>query len=234
MSEQDNAKILLVDDDSEICEIARILLESEGFSVAEASSGEEALALFSDDIDIVVLDVMMQGMSGYQVCLRLRERSNVPILFLTAKSRDSDLTLGFSSGGDDWLSKPFSYTELIARVKGLLRRYRVYRGKTGTETTGYVEWRDLRLDREHNEAWKGDKELDLTEKEYQILLLLLTYHGKIFSAQNLYESIWNEPFYAPSSNTVMVHIRKLREKIEETPQEPEILKTVWGKGYRIE
>lgn len=234
MTGQDNAKILLVDDDSEIREIARILLEGEGFSVAEASGGEEALALFSDDIDIVVLDVMMQGMSGYQACLRLRERSNVPILFLTAKSRDSDLTMGFSSGGDDWLSKPFSYTELIARVKGLLRRYRVYRGKAGTETEGYVEWRDLRLDREHNEAWKGDKELDLTEKEYQILRLLLTYHGKIFSAQNLYESIWNEPFYAPSSNTVMVHIRKLREKIEENPQEPEILKTVWGKGYRIE
>lgn len=234
MAGHDSAKVLLVDDDAEIREIARILLESEGFSVMEASGGEEALAVFSDDIDIVVLDVMMQGISGYQVCLRLRERSNVPILFLTAKSRDSDLTMGFSSGGDDYLSKPFSYTELIARVKGLLRRYRVYKGKTGVETEGYVEWRGLRLDRERNEVWKGDKELDLTEKEYQILRLLLTYHGKIFSAQNLYESIWNEPFYALSSNTVMVHIRKLREKIEENPQEPEMLKTVWGKGYRVE
>lgn len=234
MPMQESIKILLVDDDAEIREIARILLESEGFFVLEASDGEEAFSAFSADIDIVVLDVMMQGMSGYQVCRRLREQSNVPILFLTAKSRASDLMMGFSSGGDDYLSKPFSYTELIARVKGLLRRYRVYKGKEGMEIGKLVEWRGLRLDSEWNQVWKGDKELDLTDKEYQILRLLLAYHGKIFSAQNLYESVWNEPFYASSSNTVMVHIRKLREKIEENPQEPDILKTIWGKGYRIE
>ena len=137
-------KLLLVDDDPEIREIARVLLEGEGFTVTEAASGEEALAAFSPDTDLVILDVMMPGISGYQVCLRLRERWNVPILFLTAKTQDSDLVMGFSSGGDDYLSKPFSYSELIARVKGLLRRYQVYKGKTDTELGQFIEWRGLR------------------------------------------------------------------------------------------
>ena len=227
-------KLLLVDDDPEIREIARVLLEGEGFTVTEAASGEEALAAFSPDTDLVILDVMMPGISGYQVCLRLRERWNVPILFLTAKTQDSDLVMGFSSGGDDYLSKPFSYSELIARVKGLLRRYQVYKGKTDTELGQFIEWRGLRLDREHNEVMKQGKELNLTTTEYQILRLMMTYRGKIFSAQNLYEIVWEEPYLSTSSNTVMVHIRRLREKIEKDPQQPEILKTIWGKGYRIE
>lgn len=226
--------ILLVDDDSEIREIARTLLEGEGFSVIEAKDGEEALSVFSTDIDLVVLDVMMPGISGYQVCRHLREQSNIPILFLTAKSQDTDLIMGFSAGGDDYISKPFSYTELMVRVKGLLRRYKVYRGDARSKNSRFVEWRGIRLDCERNEVWKDGKEINLTEKTYQILRLLLIHRGKIFSAQNLYESIWREPYYAPSSNTIMVHIRKLREQIEETPRKPKILKTVWGKGYRIE
>lgn len=226
--------ILLVDDDAEIREIARVLLESEGFRVIEAVDGENALATFSADVDLVILDIMMPGISGYQVCRSLREQSNVPILFLTAKSQDGDLTMGFSSGGDDYLSKPFSYTELLARVKGLLRRYKIYKGDDRSEVSRFIEWRGIKLDCERNEVWKMGKEIVLTEKAYQILRLLLIHRGKIFSAQNLYESVWEEPYYAPSSNTVMVHIRKLREKIEDNPQEPKILRTVWGKGYRIE
>ena len=226
--------ILLVDDDLEIREIARVLLESEGFSVVEAADGEATLSMFSSDIDLVILDVMMPGISGYQVCRHLREQSNIPILFLTAKNQDMDLTMGFSSGGDDYISKPFSYTELLARVKGLLRRYKVYKGDVRSEASRIIEWRGIKLDCERNAVWKGGKEINLTEKAYQILKLLLIHRGKIFSAQNLYESVWGEPYYAPSSNTIMVHIRKLRKKIEENPQEPKILKTIWGKGYRIE
>ena len=124
------------------------------------------------------------------------------------------------------------YTELLARVKGLLRRYKVYKGDARSEASRFIEWRGIKLDCERNEVWKDGKEINLTEKAYQILKLLLVHRGKIFSAQNLYESVWEEPYYAPSSNTVMVHIRKLREKIEESPQEPKILKTIWGKGYR--
>lgn len=226
--------ILFVDDDSEIREIARVLLENEGFSIVEAADGETALSVFSSDIDLVILDVMMPGISGYQVCRHLRKQSNIPILFLTAKNQDMDLTMGFSSGGDDYISKPFSYTELLARVKGLLRRYKVYKGDARSVASHFIEWRGIKLDCERNEVWKAGKEISLTEKAYQILKLLLVYRGKIFSAQNLYESIWEQPYYAPSSNTIMVHIRKLREKIEENPQEPKILKTIWGKGYHIE
>lgn len=228
------AKIMIVDDDSEIREIVCVLLESEGFTTLEAADGETALSVFSDDVDLVILDIMMAGMSGYQVCLKMREQSNVPILFLTAKNKDSDLTLGFSSGGDDYLAKPFSYAELLARVKGLLRRYQTYRGKGNIDNETPLEWRGIILYQDRNDVCKDGEELNLTDKEYQILRLLLTYRGRLFSAQNLFESIWEEPFYYSSSNTVMVHIRRLREKIEEDPQEPTLLKTVWGKGYRIE
>lgn len=230
----ETAKLLLVDDDPEIREVARVLLESEGFQVMEAASGEEALQVFTPDVDLLILDVMMQGLSGYQVCARIREHWNAPILFLTAKTRDTDLMTGFSAGGDDYLTKPFSYIELLARVKGLLRRYQIYKGKSDTELGQYVEWRGLRLNRRHNQVWKNEKELNLTTTEYQILRLLMSCRGKIFSAQSLYESVWEEAYLSSSSNTVMVHIRKLREKIEANPQEPELLKTIWGKGYRIE
>lgn len=226
--------VLFVDDDIEIREIAHVLLESEGLTVIEAADGESALAAFSADIDLVILDIMLPGISGYQVCQSLREQSNVPILFLTAKSQDDDLTMGFSSGGDDYLTKPFSYTELMARVKGLLRRYKVYKGDDRSVSSRFIEWRGIKLDCDRNDVWKMGKEIVLTEKSYQILRLLLIHRGKIFSAQNLYESVWEEPYFASSSNTVMVHIRKIREKIEDDPQAPKILITVWGKGYRIE
>ena len=226
-------KILIVDDDSEIREVVRILLAGENFQVAEAASGEEALAwLEANEADLVILDVMMEGMSGYQVCLRLREKWNVPVLFLTAKSQESDLTLGYSSGGDDYLVKPFSYPELLARVKGLLRRYQVYRGKPEAALEE-LEWRGLRVSQESNMVWRGQRELDLTDTEWRILKLLMGNRGKIFSMANIYESVWDEPYFTSSSNTIMVHIRRLREKIEDDPCNPEYIKTVWGKGYRI-
>jgi len=227
-------KILIVDDDPEIREIVRVLLESEGFTALEASSGEEALSMFSDEIDLIVLDIMMNGMSGYQLCMKLRERSNVPILFLTAKNKDSDLTLGFSVGGDDYLSKPFSYAELLARVKGLLRRYRTYQGRQHGTDDSVLEFGGIVLHTGRNEVSKNGRELNLTEIEYQILRLMLRYRGKLFSAQNIFESVWEEPFFYSSNNTVMVHIRRLREKIEDDPKNPTILRTVWGKGYRID
>ena len=226
-------KILIVDDDSEIREVVRILLAGENFQVAEAASGEEALAWLEEhEADLVILDVMMEGMSGYQVCLRLREKWNVPVLFLTAKSQESDLTLGYSSGGDDYLVKPFSYPELLARVKGLLRRYQVYRGKPEA-VLEELEWHGLRVSQESNMVWRDRRELDLTDTEWRILRLLLGNRGKIFSMANIYESVWEEPYFTSSSNTIMVHIRRLREKIEDDPCNPAYIRTVWGKGYRI-
>lgn len=228
-------KILIVDDDGEIRDVLRILLTGEGFEVSEAAGGEEALDYLEahqGQIDLVILDVMLEGISGYHVCLQLREKWNVPVLFLTAKSRESDLTMGYSSGGDDYLVKPFSYPELLARVKGLLRRYQVYRGKPEAAREE-AEWCGLRVSLTSNMVWRNDRELDLTDTEWRILRLLVQHRGKIFSMENLYESVWEEPYFTSSANTVMVHIRRLREKVETDPRHPEYIKTVWGKGYRV-
>ena len=233
MSEKD--KILIVDDDQEIREVLRILLTGEQFQVAEAAGGEEALQYLEGhpgEVDLVILDVMMEGVSGYHVCVQLREKWNVPVLFLTAKSRESDLTMGYSSGGDDYLVKPFSYPELLARGKGLLRRYQVYRGKPDA-VREEAEWCGLRVGLESNMVWRNDREIDLTDTEWRILRLLVQNKGKIFSMENLYESVWGETYFPSSANTVMVHIRRLREKLEADPRHPEYIKTVWGKGYRL-
>ena len=226
-------KILIVDDDREIREILRVLLESEGYDIEEAADGETTFEKFGDDVQLIILDIMMEGMSGYQVCQKIRENSNVPILFLTAKGKESDLTLGFSYGGDDYIVKPFSYVELIARVKGLLRRYQSYqKACAGEEKTYECDGLKVLLDR--NRVWKNNEELMLTNKEYMLLKILIIHRGQVCSAQTLYETIWEEPYYATSNNTIMVHIRRLREKIEEDPDKPRILKTIWGKGYCVE
>ena len=229
-----SATILIVDDDAEIRELLELLLSGEGYAVRQAENGEAALAMLDAGIDLVILDVMMPGLSGYKTCARIRETSNVPILFLTARGMDTDLTLGFSAGGDDYLSKPFSNAELLSRVKALLRRYHVYGGKAETREDGFFSAHGLRVNRRFNEVFKNGRELALTELEYQMLRLMFEYRGKIFSAENLYESVWGEPYFSVSANTVMVHIRKLRAKIEDDPQNPQIVKTVWGKGYRVE
>lgn len=228
-------KILIVDDDAEIRELLRILLENENFEVLEAENGAKAVKLLSDDLAIIILDVTMPGISGYSVCSQIRKQSNVPVLFLTAKTQESDMTMGFSSGGDDYLTKPFSYNELLMRVKSMLRRYHVYGGQTCSPARSeQIVYRDLAVRRAFNEVYKRGVEVPLTETEYQLLKLMMSYQGKIFSAENLYESVWNEPFLTVNANTVMVHIRKIRAKIEDDPQNPEIIKTVWGKGYRID
>lgn len=229
-----SATILIVDDDAEIRELLELLLSGEGYAVRQAESGEAALGMLDEGVDLIILDVMMPGMSGYKVCARIRERSNAPVLFLTARGLDTDLTLGFSAGGDDYLSKPFSNAELLSRVKALLRRYHVYGGKEDSPVQDYLTAGDVRVNRRFNEAYKGEREIALTELEYRLLRLMLEYRGKIFSAENLYRSVWEEPYLYANANTVMVHIRKLRAKIEDDPQNPQLIKTVWGKGYRVE
>ena len=185
----------------------------------------------------MILDVMMPGMSGLCTCREIRKRSYVPVLFLTAKAQESDKLIGLMAGGDDYLAKPFSYTELLARVKALLRRYRVYSGKKILEGDGqeeYLEAGDIRLHKEYNQVYVSGTERDLTETEYGILKLLMSHPRKVFSARNLYESIWEEPYFYNCNSTVTVHIRKLRLKIEEDPQNPRRIQTVWGKGYRFD
>lgn len=232
----DTQTILIVDDDAEIREGIRILLAGESYSILEAENGQHALELFSDTVDLVVLDVMMPGISGLRVCEEIRRTSAVPILFLTAKAQESDKLIGLTAGGDDYLVKPFSYAELIGRVKALLRRYCVYQGKVQEEAlgrNGTLVVDEIRISLDSNRTWVREKEVNLTEIEYQILRLLMEWPQKIFSIQNIYESIWNEPYFHISNGTVMVHIRKLRVKIEKEPQNPRYIRTVWGKGYRF-
>lgn len=230
----DERLIMIADDDPDIREVVRILLESEGFRIVEAVDGDDAISKIDPAIDLYILDVMMPGKSGYQVCRAIRAASTAPILFLTAKSQDGDKSMGFSSGGDDYLPKPFSYTELTARVKALLRRYYVYRGKESEEAKERIVIRDLVIDRQTCEVRLAGAEVQLTDIEYRMLLLMAENRRKVFSAQNLYESIWNEPYFYSCNNTIMVHIRNLRRKIEPDPDNPQYIKTVWGKGYRID
>lgn len=232
----DMGTILLIEDDADIREGVRVLLTSEGYSVMEADCGKKGLQLLNETIDLVILDIMMPGMSGIITCEEIRKVSNVPVLFLTAKAQESDKLLGLLVGGDDYLPKPFSYAELLGRVKALLRRYHIYQGKFVSSNQSDGEWMEhkgIRILTTSNVVQVDGRDIELSEIEYQILRLLIQYPNKIFTTQNIYESVWNEPFYYSSNNTIMVHIRKLRLKIEEDPQQPKRICTVWGKGYRI-
>ena len=231
-------RILVVDDNPEIREIIRVLLSGEGYRVLEAGNGSVALeALEKDAFDLIILDIMMPGMNGYETCGRIREKSNAPILFLSARTTDSDKLLGFSSGGDDYLAKPFSYSELLGRAKALLRRYHVYQGKNEAgerRTSGVIIYHELEIDTFRETVRRDGELVELTDTEYAMLKLLVTNRREVFSAQRLYEAVWNEPYYYGASNTVMVHIRNLRRKIERDPQNPVLIKTTWGKGYHCD
>ncbi len=226
-------KILIVDDDPEIREVIRILLESEGYGIVEANSGLKAVEIMDDTIDLIIMDIMMPGMSGILACEAIRKNYFTPVLFLTAKSSDMDKILGFSSGGDDYLVKPFSYTELLSRVKALLRRCYQYNGQSKTEEKQILYLHDLLIDLDKKCVLRGDQEIVLTEIEYQILVLLASNRQKIFSAQNVYESVWKEPYLSSSNNTVTVHIRNLRKKLEPDSQDSNYIQNVWGRGYRV-
>ena len=229
-------KILIVEDDADIREGVRILLEGEGYSVSEAENGRKGLELMKEETDLVILDVMMPGISGLKTCEEIRKISYVPVLFLTAKSQESDKLIGLMAGGDDYLAKPFSYSELLGRVKALIRRWKIYRCKEEPkeeQTQKYIEQAGIRINEEFNEVLINGENVEFSEIEYNILLLMMKYPGKIFSAQNLYESVWNEPYFYNCNSTVMVHIRRLRVKIEEDPKNPKLILTVWGKGYRF-
>lgn len=249
MSEQ--SRILIVDDNSEIREVINILLSGEGYEVEEAGDGVSALEkIQKENYDLIILDVMMPGLNGYQTCMEIRKNSNAPVLFLSARSQVEDKTMGFSSGGDDYLPKPFSYNELVGRVKALMRRYQVYKGKEeGGETeqenrNGKSEWKDkkekvielpgLRIEENWQRVIREGREIELTDMEFSILCLLAENRGQIFSVQRIYESVWQEDYYYGAANTVMVHIRNLRNKIEQDAHNPKIIKNVWGKGYRCE
>jgi len=178
---------------------------------------------------------MMPGMSGIKTCEEIRKVSSVPVLFLTAKDQESDKLVGLMAGGDDYLVKPFSYAELLGRIKALLRRRNVYdrQMETTPDKEQWLEHSGIRINTRRNQAFCRGEEITLTDMEYRLLLLFLEYPQKVFSVENLYESVWGESFVYTSGNTVMVHIRRLRKKIEVDPQKPKLILTVWGKGYQF-
>ena len=227
-------RIWIADDSEEIMEILQILLTGEGYEVVTAGDGEEAVMLADDTIDLIILDVMMPVKSGYVACSEIRKKSMAPILFLTARTQDSDKSMGFSAGGDDYLAKPFSYSELLSRCKSLLRRYLVYQGKSLAAPDNRLVLGDLSVDQDTRTVTVEGRDVNLTSREYCILVLLLKNRRKIFSSENIYESVWNEPYFYSANNNVMVHIRNLRRKIEKDPQNPEYIKTMWGRGYYID
>ncbi len=227
----DTSHILIVDDDPDIRKVLFFLLKDNYF-VEEAADGASAVEYIAahPETDLVVLDVMMPGMSGYEACGKIRALSNAPILFLTAKSAEADMISAYGSGGDDFLSKPFSQGEFLAKVNSLLRRYKEYRGKPAEALT--ID--GLEVDLETHSVKSSGKDVTLTDTEYAILEYLLKNRGSTVTAAELYESVWKERFLPGSGNTVMVHVLNLRRKIEETPSAPKIIRTVWGKGYQID
>lgn len=231
----EDSRILIVDDNPEIREVVTILLEGEGFVTEEAGDGSAALDMIrKNSYDLILLDVMMPGLNGYQTCVEIRKTTNAPILFLSARSQVEDKTMGFLSGGDDYLPKPFSYQELLGRVKALVRRYQIYQGKPEKEKNQKLGAGNVEVCQESGLVTVGGKEISLTDTEFAILCLLLKHRKQIFSVERLYEAVWEEEYYYGASNIVMVHIRNLRGKIEEDPHNPKIIRTVWGRGYRCE
>ncbi|MQR94529.1 response regulator transcription factor [Fictibacillus phosphorivorans] len=224
--------VLVVDDEKEIRDAIEIYLKNEGITVVQARDGIEAIEKLDEHpIHLIVMDIMMPKLDGISTTFKIREQKNIPIIILSAKSEDTDKVLGLQIGADDYVTKPFNPLELIARVKSQLRRYvtlGTYEGKTNL-----IDLNGLTLDKEAKEVAINGDSVKLTPIEYKIVELLMSYPGRVFSINDIYERVWKEPSYN-AENTVAVHIRKIREKIEIDPKNPRYLKVVWGIGYKME
>ncbi|NMM63730.1 response regulator transcription factor [Clostridium sp. P21] len=227
--------ILVIDDEIEIVELIEVYLTNEGYKVYKAYNGEEGLKILDNEkIYLVILDIMMPGIDGLAVCRKIRSTLNIPIIMLSAKSQDMDKILGLSTGADDYMVKPFNPMELIARIKSQLRRYLYLNSQIKVnENTDILEFKGVKINKKNHKVLVFDNEVNLTPTEYEILILLAENPGIVFSGEDIFKSVWKEKYFE-GNNTVMVHIWRLREKIEQTPKEPKILETVWGVGYKIE
>lgn len=225
--------ILVCDDDREIVEAIDIYLSKEGYNVLKAYDGMEAMELLKkQEIQLLLIDVMMPKLDGLRATLKIREKSSIPIIILSAKSEDSDKIIGLDVGADDYITKPFNPLELIARVKSQLRRYTKLGTMAETKSNVYTVG-GLEIDDESKEVTVDGEPVKLTPYEYNILLLMVKNPGRVFTINQIYENVWNEEAIA-ADNTVAVHIRHIREKIEINPKEPRYLKVVWGIGYKID
>ena len=225
--------ILIVDDEDDIRDMIEIYLINEGFNVLKAQDGLEALeVLKAKEVDLIVLDIMMPKMDGIRTCLKVREDKKLPIIMLSAKGRDSDKILGLNIGADDYVTKPFNPLELIARIKSQLRRVTTF-NENSESYENEIKIGEIRINLNSREVFVEDNFVRLTPREFDILVVLAENRGHVLSTEQIYEKVWKEPFYN-ADNTVAVHIRNIREKIEIDPKNPQYIKLVWGVGYKIE
>lgn len=228
-----NHTILIVEDEKGIRETLAIFLRNQGYSVIQAINGKDALEKVTKEVHLAIVDIMMPVMDGIEFTLKVREQYDFPIIFLSAKSEDIDKINGLNVGADDYVTKPFEVSVLLARVNSHIRRYeQIIRLKQTTSNSKKLVVRGLELNQDTKEVFVDGRQIQLTAKEYYILELLMSYPGKIFSSEEIYETVWKED--AISTQTIMVHIRKLREKIEVDPKNPDYIKVVYGIGYKIE
>lgn len=222
--------ILIVDDDEDIRNMVGIYLENEGLPYVKCDSAMKALEILDNHkVDLILLDIMMPGLNGMDACIQIRQKSQVPIIFMSAKSQDIDKVQGLMVGADDYIVKPFNPIELVARVKAQLRRYKQYNENAFSKT---MQYKDLVLNGQTRQVWLKGEEIRLTPKEFSILEVLLKNKGIVMTIRQIYEQVWHEEF-AENDNTVLMHISNLREKIEGKAQEFQYIKTVWGAGYKI-
>ncbi|MCI5770575.1 response regulator transcription factor [Dorea longicatena] len=227
--------VLVVEDDKEIREGVEIYLKSQGYEVFQAADGVEGLEVIEkEDIHLAIVDIMMPRMDGISMVVKLREKYDFPVIFLSAKSEEVDKIMGLNMGADDYVTKPFTPMELLARVNSQLRRYRRFMEKLGDkeENSRIHTIGGLEINEDTVEVTVDGEPVKMTPIEYKILLLLMKNPGRVFSAEEIYERVWNER--AINTDTIMVHVRNIREKIEVNPREPKYLKVVWGVGYKIE
>lgn len=226
--------ILVVDDEAEIRNLLEIYLSNEGYEVIKASNGEEALEIVNNnDIKLIVLDVMMPKMDGIETCKRIREKMNIPILMLSAKSEDMDKIQGIMTGADDYITKPFNPLELTVRVKALLRRAYYFNNREEATRDNIITIESLKIDKSKHIVTVDDNEIQLTSREFDILYLLASNRGRVFSTEDIFSKVWKEQYYQ-SNNTVMVHMSRIRDKIERYMKGSKVIHTVWGVGYKIE
>ena len=236
-------KILIVDDDSDIRNLLEIYLANEGYGCIKCENALTALEIIEKaNVILILLDVMMPKLDGVSACVRLREKTNVPIIFISAKAEENDIVNGLTAGGDDYVTKPFQPVQLITRVKAQLRRYRQYNTRNTRNTRNaqndhpdhprILRYDDLTLHTDERRVWVGGNEVQLTFKEYDILALLLKNRGNVLSMKEIYEAVWREESIG-AENTVMMHIANLRKKLGMDKNSPNYIKTVWGRGYRI-
>ena len=229
-------KILIVDDEQEIADLIEVYLKNENYTVFKFYSADKALeCINTTELDLAILDVMLPGTSGFTLCQRIREKYTYPVIMLTAKDEEIDKITGLSLGADDYVTKPFRPLEMIARVKAQLRRYKRYNPIHSTDISEpVITHSGLVLNVNTHECILNEKPLALTPTEFSILRILLEKEGNVVSAEDLFHEIWQDEYYSKSNNTITVHIRHLREKMNDTVDNPKYIKTVWGVGYKIE